>query len=96
MGLTSSGASSFSLSLSLGFLLIRVSRSLGIGGEVLAILLEELMLKGAFKVIVLHFVEAVHVELPDKAVHFLVPEVAGQNNFFELYNILDDEFESIG
>ena len=75
---------------------MRVSRSLGIGGGVLAILLEELVLEGAFEVVVLHFVEAVHVELPDKAVHFLVPEVAGEDNLFELDDVLDDELESIG
>ena len=56
---------------------MRVSRSLGIGGGVLAILLEELVLEGAFEVVVLHFVEAIHVELPDEAIHFFVSEISG-------------------
>jgi len=39
------------------------------------------MFESAFEVVVFDFVEAIHVELPDKAVNFIVPEVFGQNNF---------------
>jgi hypothetical protein len=58
--------------------------------------LEELVLKSGFEVIVLHFVEAIHVELPYKAVHFFVPEVPGQHYLLELHDILDDKLESVG
>ena len=36
-------------------------------------------------------VEAVHVELADEGVHFVVPEVARQDDGLELVDVLDDE-----
>lgn len=53
------------------------------------------MAEGAFEVIVFDFVEAVHVELPDEAVHFVVAEVPGQYDFLQLLDILDDEFQAV-
>jgi len=50
----------------------------------------------AFEIVVFDFVEAIHVELPDKAVNLIVPEVFGQNQFFQLNNVLDDELNSVG
>jgi hypothetical protein len=53
------------------------------------------MSKGAFEVIVFHFMEAVHVELSYEAVHFFMAEVAGKHDFFEFNHIFDDEFETV-
>ena len=44
------------------------------------------MSEGAFEGVVFDFMEAVHVELSDKAVHFVVSEVMRQHNFFKFYN----------
>ena len=74
---------------------MRGSSSLRIGKEVRFIFLEVLMSKGWFKVVVLHFVEAVHVQLSDEAIHFLVSEVAGKDNLLEFYDVFDDELETI-
>ena len=54
-----------------------------------------LVAEGAFEVVVFDLVEAVHVELPDEAVHFVVAEVAGQYDFLELLDVLDDEFQAV-
>ena len=53
------------------------------------------MLESAFKVVVLHFVEAIHVELSDKAVNLFVTEISWKNNLLELNDIFDDELETI-
>ena len=53
------------------------------------------MLEGAFEVIMFHFVEAIHVELPHKAVHFFVSEVSRQHYFLEFDYILDHELLTI-
>jgi hypothetical protein len=39
-------------------------------------------------------VEAVHVELADKAVDFVVAEVSGEDDLLELVDILDDKLDS--
>lgn len=39
------------------------------------------MPEGAFEVVMFDFMEAIHVELPYEAVHFIVPEVPGQHDF---------------
>jgi len=62
--------------------------------QLLSILLEELMAEGAFEVVVFDFVEAVHVELADEAVHFVVPEVFGQDEFFHPGWVFDDELQA--
>lgn len=49
------------------------------------------MLEGAFEVVMLHFVEAVHVELPHETVHLLVPEVSWKHDLFELHDVLNHE-----
>lgn len=54
-----------------------------------------LVAEGAFEVVVFDFVEAVHVELPDEAVHFVVAEVPGQYDFLQLLDILDDKFQAV-
>lgn len=51
--------------------------------------------EGAFEVVMFDLVEAVHVELPDEAVHFVVAEVPGQYDFLQLLDILDDEFQAV-
>jgi len=53
------------------------------------------MSESAFEIVVFHFVEAIHVELSHKAVYFFVSEVPGQDDLFELHNILDDELKAI-
>ena len=62
---------------------------------VLFVSLEKLVFESAFEAVMFDFVEAIHVELSDEAVHFVVTEVARQDHFFELDYVLDDEFESI-
>lgn len=51
--------------------------------------------EGAFEVVMFDLVEAVHVELPDEAVHFVVAEVPGQYDFLQLLDILDDELKAV-
>ena len=53
------------------------------------------MAEGAFEVVMFDLVEAVHVELPDEAVDFVVAEVAGEHDFLQLLDILDDELEAV-
>ena len=53
------------------------------------------MAEGAFEVVMFDLVEAVHVELPDEAVHFVVAEVPGQYDFLQLLDILDDELKAV-
>jgi hypothetical protein len=57
--------------------------------------LEVLVPEGALEGVVFDFVEAVHVELPDEAVHFVVPEVVRQHDFFKFYDVLNDELETV-
>ena len=54
------------------------------------------MFEGGFIVVMFNLMEAIHVELPHKAVNFLVPEVPGQNGFLKLEGIFDDEFLTVG
>jgi hypothetical protein len=68
----------------------------GLGLCVRSVFLEVLVLEGAFEVVMLHFVEAVHVELPHKAVDFFVPEIPRQHDLLELDDILDYELQAIG
>lgn len=49
------------------------------------------MTERAFEVVVFDFVEAIHVELPHKAINFVVPEVFRQYDFLEFDYILDHE-----
>ena len=39
--------------------------------------------------------KAVHIELSDEAVHFVVAEVAGEDQLLEASDILDDELHAI-
>jgi hypothetical protein len=57
--------------------------------------LEVLVPEGALEGVVFDFMEAVHVELPDEAVHFVVPEVVRQHDFFKFYDVLYDELETV-
>ncbi len=58
-----------------------------------AVLLEMFMAEGALEMVVLHFVEAVHVELPHKTVDLLVPEVTRKHDLLELHDIPNDKLE---
>ncbi len=49
------------------------------------------MFEGAFEMIMFHFVEAVHVELSNEGVHFLMAEVAGKHDLLEFDHVFDDE-----
>jgi hypothetical protein len=51
--------------------------------------------EGALEGVVFDLVEAVHVELPDKAVHFVVAEVVRQDDLLEFQHILYDELQTI-
>ena len=54
------------------------------------------MFECAFEVIMLHFVEAIHVELSDEAIHFFVSEISGQDNLLEFDDVFDDELKTVG
>ena len=54
------------------------------------------MFECAFEVVMLHLVEAIHVELSDEAIHFFVSEISGQDDFLELYDVFDDELKAVG
>ena len=64
--------------------------------NILPIFLKELVLESAFEVVVFHFMKAIHIELPHKAIHFFVPEVSGKDKLLKLNNIFDHELESVG
>lgn len=53
------------------------------------------MLESAFKAIMFDLMEAIHVELPNKAVHFIVTEVTRKNNLFEFNNVFNDKLETV-
>ena len=53
------------------------------------------MTKNALGVFLATLVKAVHVELSDKGVDLLVPEVLGQDHFLELSDVPDHEFLAI-
>lgn len=53
------------------------------------------MAESALEGVVFDLVEAVHVKLPDKTVHFVVPEVVGENNLFEFHHVFYNELESV-
>ena len=42
-----------------------------------------------------HFVESVHIELPDEGAHPRVPEIARQQGFLKDFDVFDDEGFSI-
>ena len=54
------------------------------------------MFECAFEVVVFHFVEAIHVELSDEAVHFFMSEVAREDDLLEFDYISNNKFSSIG
>lgn len=54
------------------------------------------MLECAFEVVMFHFVEAIHVELPDETVHLFMPEVSGEDDLLKLHDVLDDELTATG
>lgn len=51
------------------------------------------MAEDALRVVCSRFVEAVHVKLTDKAVDFVVSEVAGKDDLLELIDVFDDELD---
>jgi hypothetical protein len=42
----------------------------------LFIFLEEFMLEGAFEIVMFNFMKAIHIELPDETIHFVVSEIS--------------------
>jgi hypothetical protein len=52
---------------------------------------EEGMAEDAFGEFIAGLVEAIHVELPDEAVHLVVPEEAGKHHLLKLAHILNHE-----
>lgn len=53
------------------------------------------MAKCAFEAVMLDLVEPVHVELPDKAVDFIVAEIARKDHFFKLLAVFDDKLKPV-
>lgn len=43
--------------------------------------------------IMLHFVKAIHVELPDETINFFMSKVARKYDFFELHDVSDYELQ---
>lgn len=62
--------------------------------KVLSILEEKGMAEDALGVVCAGLVEAVHVELSDKAVDFVVAEVSGEHDLLELVDVLYHELDS--
>jgi hypothetical protein len=54
--------------------------------------LEGLVPEGALEAIMFDFMKAVHVELPDEAVDFVVAEIVGKNDLFKFDCVFYDEF----
>ena len=52
------------------------------------------MAKSAFEVVVFDLMKSIHVELPDEAIHFIVPEVFWQDDFLEFGCIFDHELQA--
>lgn len=59
------------------------------------IFLEHGVFESGFEVVVFCLVEAVHIELPDEAVDFVVSEVFREDYFLEFGNVLDSELKAI-
>jgi hypothetical protein len=53
------------------------------------------MLESAFKAIMFDLMEAIHVELSNKAVHFIVTEVTRKNNLLEFNNVFNDKLKAV-
>lgn len=79
----------------LSFLFTKGSSYLFLKAWVLFAFLKHGVLEGGLEVIMLGFVEAVHVELPYKTVHFIVPEIFGQDDFLEFGYVFNGEFCSV-
>lgn len=60
--------------------------------EILLAFLEHGVFKCAFEIIMFSFVKSIHIQLPDKAVHFVMSEIFGEDNFFEFRNVFDSKF----
>lgn len=54
------------------------------------------MTENAFGVVLSGLVKTIHVELPHKAIHLIMPEVVWKDNFLELVHILNNEVFSRG
>ena len=63
--------------------------------DILPIFLKELVLESAFEVVMFHFMEAIHIELPYKTIHFFVSEISGEDKLLKLNDIFDDKLESV-
>lgn len=53
------------------------------------------MMEGAFEIVLFGFVEAIHIELPDETVHFVVSEIFGENDLFKPLDVFDGKLCSI-
>jgi hypothetical protein len=59
--------------------------------DVLSMFDKILMFEGAFEIVMFDFVEPIHVELSDKAIHFIVSKVTREHNLFKFNHIFDNE-----
>lgn len=53
------------------------------------------MLKGGLEVVMFGFMKSIHIQLSDKTVHFVVPEIFWKDYLFKFSNVLDGELRSV-
>ena len=53
------------------------------------------MLEGGLEVVMLGFVEPIHVQLTHETVHLVVPEILRQHDLFKFSHVLDRELRSV-
>lgn len=53
------------------------------------------MLKGGLEVVMFGFMKAIHIQLSDKTVHFVVPEIFWKDYLLKFSNVLDGELSSV-
>lgn len=53
------------------------------------------MFECAFKIIMFGFMKTIHIELSDKAIHFIMSEIFRENNFLKFSDIFDSELSSV-
>ncbi len=53
------------------------------------------MLKSGLEVVMFGFMEAIHIQLADKTVHLVVPEIFRKHYLFKFSDVLNREFSSV-
>lgn len=53
------------------------------------------MSEGTFEIVMFDLMKAIHVQLTDKTIHFIMTKVSGKYYLFEFGDIFDDKLSSI-